>query len=316
MLPARFETVSFDSFEIDPDNPVQADVIEQIGTVLQESSRPLRFWQKRNPDVPRGIYMSGPPGIGKTHLLAAAFLQGPEPKLFATFDEFLAAAGTLGMAGLSDFLSTRQLVCIDEIDLDDPANIMLLNTLLQAMLAGRPTIIATANARPGAMSGGRYYDDPFTRELGEIADSFVIMELDGQDWRESAAERPSRIDRGGNRVVSFTWAELMTFLYDTHPMYDAAWLLEVDVIEINGFEPLKDSDQAIRFVRFVDRVYDRDVRFRTTGHPLAPDAILAPIRDERRFHLHFIRCRSRLNELLGRSDYRTASVADGLRKCI
>ncbi len=311
MLPARFETVSFDSFEIDPDNPAQMEIIEQVGNVLDEAARPLRFWQKRDSDVPRGIYMSGPPGIGKTHLLAAAFLQGPEPKLFATFDEFLAAAGTLGMADLSDFLATRQLVCIDEVDLDDPANIMLLNTLLQAMLAGQPAIIATANARPGSMSGGRYYDDPFTRELSEIAESFIIIELDGKDWRESAAERPSQIGGGEHRVVSFTWPELMTFLYETHPMYDAAWLLEIDVIQIDGFQPLQDSDQAIRFVRFIDRVYDRAVRLRTTGHPLAPGEILAPIRDERRFHLHFIRCQSRLKELIRPGRERMGEVADG-----
>jgi cell division protein ZapE len=161
------------------------------------------------------------------------------------------------------------------------------------------------------MSGGRYYDNPFTRELGEIADSFVIMELDGKDWRESATERPSQIGGVGNRIVSFSWPELMKFLYETHPMYDAAWLLEVDVIQIEGFETLKDSDQAIRFVRFIDRVYDRAVHLQATGRPLAPDEILAPIRDERRFHLHFIRCQSRLKELIGPGRERMGEVADG-----
>ncbi len=311
MLPARFESVSFDSFELDPSNPAHAAIVEQIGSVLEETARPRRFWQKRDPRIPRGIYMTGPPGIGKTHLLAAAFLKGPEPKLFATFDEFLAAAGTLGMAELSGFLAAQQLVCIDEIDLDDPANIMLLNTLLQAMLAGQPTIIATANARPGGMAGGRYYNNPFTRELGEIANSFAIVELDGKDWRESASDRPIQLDRIQNRVVSFTWIELMEFLYETHPMYDAAWLLEVDIIEVTEFQPLKDTDQAIRFVRLIDRVYDRAVRLRTTSHPPSPDMILAPIRDEPRFHLHYIRCRSRLTELLGVGDCQASSIAGG-----
>lgn len=298
MLPARFETVSFDSFQISPSNTAQAHTVRQLREVIAEASRSLRFWQKHDPDVPRGVYMTGPPGIGKTHLLAAAFHDAPEPKLFATFDEFLAAAGTLGMEGLSTFLSRHKLVCIDEVDLDDPANIMLLNSILRVMLAAEPYIIATANARPGGMAGGKYYDDPFTRELGEIAESFSIIELEGEDWRETQSNTPGP-EKHEERVVSFAWDELGDFLNETHPMYDARWLLEVDTIEIDGIKPLADSDRAIRFVRFIDRVYDRDVRLRATGPVPSPDEILSVIRNEGRFHLHYIRCRSRLTELLG-----------------
>lgn len=298
MLPARFETVSFDSFQITSSNRVQQHTVDQLRSVVAEAGRTLRFWQKRDESVPRGVYMMGPPGIGKTHLLAAAFHEAPEPKLFATFDEFLAAAGTLGMDGLSAFLSRHKVVCIDEIDLDDPANIMLLNSILRVMLEADPYIIATANARPGGMAGGKYYDDPFTRELGEIADSFSIIELDGQDWRESNASAPVE-DVHEERVVAFDWRELTAFLRDTHPMYDARWLLEVDTISIDHMEPLPDSDRAIRFVRFIDRVYDRNVRLRVNGPMPSPDAILESIRNEGRFHLHYIRCRSRLTELLG-----------------
>ena len=312
MLPARFETVSFDSFEIDPANAVQVATVAGIHHLLREASRNLRFWQKRDPGISRGLYMMGPPGIGKTHLLAAAFLDGPEPKLFATFDEFLAAAGTMGMRPLSEFLASHRLVCIDEIDLDDPANIMLLNSLLRVMLDGDPFVIATANARPRSMSGARYYNNPFTRELGAIADSFVIMELGGSDWRETSAERPDQITREERRVVRFTWPELMRFLYDTHPMYDAAWLLEVDTIEVESLEPLEDNDRAIRFVRFIDRVYDRAVRLRVTSRTLSPEEILAPIRNEQRFHLHYIRCRSRLTELLSEQRSPASHAADGL----
>ena len=298
MLPARFEQVSFASFQVDASNPDQQHTIDQIQAVIAESARSLRFWQKHDPSVPRGVYIMGPPGIGKTHLLAATYHEAAEPKLFATFDEFLAAAGTLGMDGLSSFLAGHRLVCIDEIDLDDPANIMLLNSILRVMLEADPYIVATANARPGGMAGGKYYEDPFTRELGEIADSFSIIELDGKDWRESQADAASA-GKHRERVVSFTWPQLTAFLKDTHPMYDARWLLEVDTIEIDHIEPLADSNRAIRFVRFIDRVYDRNVRLRSTGHVPPIDAVLDPIRNEGRFHLHYIRCRSRLTELLG-----------------
>lgn len=298
MLPARFNHVSFDSFQLNPDDDDQRHTIEQLQAVLEESGRQLRFWQKRNPEVPRGVYMMGPPGIGKTHLLAATFHNAPTPKLFATFDEFLAAVGSMGMEALAAFLTKHRLVCIDEIDLDDPANIMMLNSMLRIMLAADLYVIATANARPGSMAGGRFYQNPFTRELGEISGSFSIIELDGQDWRETG-QVTNRHRPPPERVVHFTWDELMAFLRDTHPMYDARWLLEVDGIELDRLEPLIDNDQAIRFVRLIDRVYDRDVQLQTTGSHLPVDTILTPIRDEARFHLHFIRSRSRLTELLG-----------------
>jgi cell division protein ZapE len=300
MLPARFESVSFDSFQVTSSNSSQQETIRQLQGVLAEAARPLRFWQSRDQAVPRGVYVMGPPGIGKTHLLAAAFHDGPEPKLFATFDEFLAAAGTLGMEGLAKFLCRHKLVCIDEVDLDDPANIMLLNSILRIMLADDPYIIATANALPGGMAGGKYYANPFTRELGEIAESFSIIQLDGEDWRESQ-RYDTLTEKHEERVATFCWSELTEFLKNTHPMYDARWLLEVDTIDIAGFEPLEDSDRAIRFVRFIDRVYDRNVRLRATGALLSPAEILARIRDEGRFHLHYTRCRSRLTELLGQA---------------
>ena len=310
MLPARFERVSFESFIVDPDNDSQRHTVDQIRTVLDESRRKLRFWQSHDPEVPRGVYVTGPPGIGKTHLLAAAYHEGGDSRVFATFDEFLAASGSMGMDGLSRFLAGHSLVCIDEIDLDDPANIMVLNSLLRVLLAADTYIVATANARPAGMAGGKYYDDPFTRELGEIADSFTIVELDGQDWRESQALSPVR-SKGEERVVTFTWPELTGFLRNTHPMHDAAWLLMVDTIEIDGFEPLADNDRTVRFVRFIDRVYDRAVQIRSAGPPLSPEEILLPIRDEPRFRLHYIRCRSRLTELLRQGDGRMSAAANG-----
>lgn len=298
MLPARFNHVSFESFQLGPENIAQRETIDQLRAILAESGRSLRFWQKRAPEIPRGVYMMGPPGIGKTHLLAATFHSASEPKLFATFDEFLAAVGTMGMEALAGFLTRHRVVCIDEIDLDDPANIMMLNSMLRIMLTADLYVIATANARPGGMAGGRYYQNPFTRELGEIAGSFSIVELDGQDWRETG-QVTNRHRPRPDRVVRFHWDELMTFLRETHPMYDARWLLEVDGIELDRIQPLTDRDQAIRFVRLIDRVYDRDIQLMATGEVPPVDTILTPIQDEARFRLHFIRCRSRLTELLG-----------------
>lgn len=298
MLPARFADVSFDSYTIN--NPSQDAALTTMQTLLSTLGVPRRRWRKQPVRGPRGLYLVGPPGIGKTHLLAAAFRAAPEPRLFATFDEFLAASGALTMAGLTARLSANRLVCIDEIDLDDPAGIMLLNTLLRTLFEAGAAVIATANARPDAMSGARYYEAVFARELGEIAASFQVVELQGEDYRQhgGAPTAPAITTRPEPRIARLRWEELLALLAETHPIRDAAWLLELDAIELDRMAGLPDNDRCMRFVRFIDRVYDRAVGLAARETP-PPSVVLEPFRNQPRFALHYVRARSRLIELLG-----------------
>ena len=307
LLPARFSEASFSTYAPDPAYPSQAEALARVRAATARAPRKGRWRRRSRPDDPRGIYLDGPPGIGKTHLLAAAFNAAAEPKLFATFDEFSAAAGTLGMRRLSRLLAEQALVCIDEIDLRDPGNIMLLVSLMRAMLAGRPRILATANADPTGTSSGWVTIDDFRRELGEIVDAFQIVPVEGVDHRRVLATATRVI---GERTWVTTWDELLEFLVETHPMYDAAWLREVDAVALDRLVPLSDSDRTLRFVRFVDRVYDRDVALSVGRHDVTPDELLAPLVGDRRFVLHVARCRSRLVELLAGGGAGLRSAAD------
>lgn len=298
-LPARFAAASLDDYRPDPAYPGQAEALTRVRAMLDPEPPRRRLFRRAPDSTPRGLYLDGPPGVGKTHLMAAAFNSAPDPRLFVTFDELSAAAGTLGMSGLSRLLANQRLVCIDEIDLRDPANIMLLVSLLRAMLAGSPRIIATANADPLGSSNSALTGDDFRREVGEIASAFTILRVDGVDRRLTLGNR-QRGRRGGEpRCLRVTWELLLQFLIATHPMYDAAWLDQVDTIEVDRVDVLDDVDHALRFVRFIDRVYDRDVALVAQGPIPAPDAILRPLIGDRRFVLHVARCRSRLIELLG-----------------
>ncbi|HLI51641.1 MAG TPA: AFG1/ZapE family ATPase [Thermomicrobiaceae bacterium] len=303
-LPKRFLGASFANYLPDPAHPGQQQAVEAIQRLIERPKQaPRRWWPRarRQPDTdPSDIYLDGPPGVGKTHLLAAAYLAASEPKLFATFDEFSAAAGTLGMPKLSRLLASQDLVCVDEIDLRDPANMMLLVSLLRAMLAGETRIIASANADPLRSSGSGV--DQFRREVGEIAQTFEIIVVDGTDHRALANSASHEGADSGPpaepRVLRVNWPQLQAFLYDVHPMYDAAWLDELDLIVLDRLEPLANTDQALRFVRFIDRVYDRDVQLSVTSGLIDPAELLTPLANDRRFQMHYARCRSRLTELL------------------
>ncbi len=312
-LPKRFGVANFDNFEVDARFPGQDRAIRTIQQLLAEPEPTRSRWPWQRGKVEpsfRGVYLDGPPGIGKTHLLAAAFQTAEQPKLFATFDEFSAAAGTLGMRRLRQLLGEQRLVCIDEIDLRDPGNIMLLTSLVRAMLEGRPRILATANADPTTMDSGHSYADAFGRELGEIAGAFEVIKVDGVDWRETGDAGIRRAGKVPNeeRVATFDHSALMAFLSETHPMYDAAWLDEVDRIRLTRLAPMGDTDEALRFVRFIDRVYDRDVSLTVEKIDNSLDEILAPVKNDARFRLHYARCRSRLIELIEVTDSTPVSM--------
>jgi predicted ATPase len=70
------------------------------------------------------------------------------------------------------------------------------------------------------------------------------------------------------------------------------------VVITGSVEMPQDKDRALRFVRFVDRVYDRDVRL-TCEYPPAPAALVAPLVGDPRYVWHVARGRSRLRSLLG-----------------
>lgn len=209
----------------------------------------------------------------------------------------------MGIEALDEFLNQHDLVCVDEIALDDAANIMLATTLFGSLLASGTRLIATANVAPTADDGVAQALGAFDRELRQIADGFDVLVIEGEDYRRRAASLPKHNSHWNTgQALDCTWDELAKLLRDTHPMHDAWWLERIDAISVAGdITPFEDSDSALRFVRFIDRVYDRAVALVFDEDNLGPRDFIPNLSADRRFRWHAARCESRLTELLAHS---------------
>ena len=306
--PPRFGATSFEAYA--PVHPSQAEARDAVIRFVEAaSSRPRRQtlpWRRRPEGT--GLYLDGGFGVGKTHLLAAAWHASPLPtgaKRYLSFQELVYLLGALGREGARDAFAEVSLVCLDEFELDDPGNTLMIASFLREAFARGTSVLTTSNTEPASQGAGRFAADDFRREIQGIADRFAVLAIDGPDHRAgarraqwtSAEEMASAASSAGGAVAATTGAELAEALSDIHPIRYGGLLRGIDVLLIEGIEPIADQNDALRFVHFIDKLYDAGVRLRASG--TAPlEAIFDRSYREGAYAKKHHRCLSRLSELI------------------
>jgi cell division protein ZapE len=284
--PRQFRTASFDNYVPAEDQPTQAEAVRVLRDFAGSwsTSRPRGLFAKApKPLVATpGVYLDGGFGVGKTHLLAALWHAAPGPKRFGTFIEYTALVGALGYRGAVELLRGTRLICIDEFELDDPGDTMIMTRLLGELVEGGTRIAATSNTPPNALGEGRFAASDFLREIHALSDRFTTLRIDGEDYRrrESTAEAISlsetefsqatdRETAAGLRVVGDSFGGVLSHLATVHPASYVKLVDSFDVLAIEGVSVLEHQTEALRFVAFVDRLYDAQVPIVATGIPLS-----------------------------------------------
>jgi len=316
--PPQFDGATFESYRADAEFPSQEESKQLLQRFAgrQEAVKKTGFFRRAPKETPMkpGVYLDGGFGVGKTHLLASIYHAMPaRRKYFGSFIEYTALVGALGYKNTVDLLRGADLLCIDEFELDDPGDTMVMTRLLGELVASGTKLAATSNTPPNALGEGRFAAQDFLREIHAMSESFETLRIDGTDYRQRAidgnavvfddAECTELIAKVAQRaaVSDDVFADLIRHLAQVHPSRYIRLIDDIELVGLREVHVLTDQSEALRFVAFVDRVYDAQLPIVATGTPL--DAVFSAEMLAGGYRKKYLRAISRLNAL-------THSVAD------
>jgi cell division protein ZapE len=305
-VPPRFEAATFASYRPDPQHPSQQAAVSRLRAAVAEPPTPagglLARWRRR-PAAPawRGLYLDGGFGVGKTHLLAAAYHAFAGSKAYLSFQDLTYVVGALGMARALELFGQARLLCLDEFELDDPGNTMLATSFVRGMLDRGARLIVTSNTLPTELGHGRFSADAFQREIGQLAAAFESIRVEGDDYRHRRYAPDARLPRllpaDAAPADALVWDALLAELAALHPVHYAELLDRLPDLRLRDVAPIAEQDAALRYVHFVDKLYDR-CRPLVLYSDVGLAELFPPSYGYGGFQRKFRRCQSRLHETL------------------
>ena len=289
--PPRFDSVRFATYIPDPNQPSQTEAVGVLETFAAGlggahsaggAKRGFLGFGKakaKTPAGPRGVYLDGGYGVGKTHLLASLWHATPaEPalKAFGTFVELTNLVGALGFQQTVRTLSGHRLLCIDEFELDDPGDTVLVSTLLGKLVDAGVALAATSNTLPGKLGEGRFASVDFLREIQGLSAHFRSLRIDGDDYRHRGLpEAPAPFTDEQVTKAAYATAgaslddfpHLLAHLAKVHPSRYGALTDDLKAVCLTDVQPIPDQSTALRLVVLADRLYDREVPVLASGLP-------------------------------------------------
>jgi cell division protein ZapE len=291
--PPQFADATFDTYRADPAFPSQQAAKDLLKEFSGAAPAPKGgfFRRAKRPELKPGVYLDGGFGVGKTHLLAAVYHAMPaRRKYFGSFIEYTALVGALGYQNTVELFRGAELLCIDEFELDDPGDTMVMTRLLGELVATGTRMAATSNTPPNALGEGRFAAQDFLREIHAMASSFQTTRIDGTDYRHRAVDghaatlseaqyREAMADAAARGLASDdSFGDLIAHLARVHPSRYIKLIEGLSMVGIRDVQPFTDQSAALRFVAFIDSVYDAELPIRATGVSLDlvfPDEMLA-----------------------------------------
>ena len=153
------------------------------------------------PDIPRGVYMFGGVGRGKSFLMDCFFNAVPlKRKVRLHFHEFMREvhrelAGLQGTVNPLDVLGARiakryKLICFDEFHVADITDAMILHRLLAALFANGVGFVTTSNFQPDGLYPDGLHRDRILPAIALLNQRMEVINVDnGTDYRRRTLEQ-------------------------------------------------------------------------------------------------------------------------------
>ena len=188
-------------------DPAQLRAIEALERCAAEWSA---FKMKRSnafkklinrPEIPRGVYMFGGVGRGKSFLMDCFFTAVPlRRKTRLHFHEFMREvhrelAGLQGTVNPLDELGRRmskryRLICFDEFHVADITDAMILHRLLAALFENGVGFVTTSNFEPDGLYPNGLHRDRILPAIALLNQRLQVLNVDnGTDYRRRTLEQ-------------------------------------------------------------------------------------------------------------------------------
>jgi cell division protein ZapE len=184
-------------------DPGQAEVLRHLDVLsrslaIKSNSTNPSFWSSifgaKNISPPKGLYIHGAVGRGKTMLMDMFFVEVEiQPKQRIHFHAFMQSVhqkraklktGDVISQIAADIAKSAQLLCLDEMQITDIADAMIIGRLFEALQGHGVCIVTTSNLAPQDL-----YRDGLNRQLflpfiARIESSMAVVSLDSdKDYR-------------------------------------------------------------------------------------------------------------------------------------
>jgi len=155
----------------------------------------------RHPPIPRGVYLHGGVGRGKSFLMDCFFQSVPlVRKTRLHFHEFMREVhrelqelkGTVDpLDALGRKVARRlRLICFDEFHIADVTDALILHRLLEALFANRVSIVATSNFHPDALYPNGLHRERILPAIALLKERLEVVAVDGgTDYRRRTLEQ-------------------------------------------------------------------------------------------------------------------------------